>query len=86
MSRQQGYTVKITGFLPAAKGDIDAQIAALNAIKGNDVNALLALCKGTKSETAMTSREVDAEGNPLPKKPRQPRAKKADKPAAKKAA
>ncbi len=79
MSRQNGYMVKITGFLPVPKGDIDAQIDALTAIKGSDVNALLALCKDTKSETSMTSREVDEAGNPLPRKPRKPRTVPANK-------
>lgn len=71
--RQQGYSVKISAFLPIPKDDIDAQIAALTAIKGNDVNALLSLCRDVKSETTLRSREVDADGNVVPRKPRAPR-------------
>lgn len=76
--RQQGYAVKITGFLPVDKSDLGAQIGALTAIQSGDTAAILAMCKNVSFEQNLTSREVDSAGNPLPKKLRQPRAKKTD--------
>lgn len=62
--RQQGYAVKITGFLPVDKSDLAAQKKAIDALteasaKGGDVGALLDLCSGVVVEQKLTSRVVD---------------------------
>ena len=62
--RQQGYAVKITGFLPVDKSDLAAQKAAIDALteatkKGGDVGALLDLCVSVEIEQKLTSRVTD---------------------------
>ena len=74
--RQQGYAVTIRGFLPVDKTSLASQKAAIDVLTENIYGNILGLCRDTAVEHNFTSREVDEAGNPAPKKPRQPRAKK----------
>lgn len=61
--RQQGYAVKITGFLPVDKSDLAAQKKAIDALteatsKGGDVGALIDLLSNVEFEQKLTSRVI----------------------------
>ncbi len=61
--RQQGYAVKITGFLPVDKSDLAAQKKAIDALTAavdrHDIAGLVALLSGVEIEQKLTSRVTD---------------------------
>ena len=62
--RQQGYSVKITGFLPVDKSDLAAQKKAIDALteasgEGGDVGALIDMLADVTFEQKLTSRVTD---------------------------
>lgn len=74
MSRVQGYLVKITGFLPVDKSDLQAQATTINALAaamkpGGDVGALVKTLVGVEIEQKLTSRSVEEPATVAPAKP-----------------
>lgn len=72
--RQQGYLVKITGFLPVDKSDLQAQAATINALAaalkpGGDIGALVKTLTGVEIEQKLTSRVVEEPAAVEPVKP-----------------
>lgn len=60
--RQQGYAVKITGFLPVDKSDLKSQKAAIDALTeagDGDPAELIKLLQGVELEHKLTSRQAD---------------------------
>lgn len=62
--RQQGYAVKITGFLPVDKSDLASAAKSINALSeatkpGGDVGSLIKQMSGVEIEQKLTSRVVD---------------------------
>ncbi len=62
--RQQGYAVKITGFLPVDKSDLAAQKKAIDALtvasaKGGNIGGLIDLLSDVAFEQKLTSRAVN---------------------------
>lgn len=57
--RQQGYAVKITGFLPVDKSDLEAQKKAIDALLANDPAKVLAVLTSVAIEHKLTSRVTD---------------------------
>lgn len=76
MPRQDAYKVTITGWLPIKKSDLKSQKEALDALTG-PVSDMVAKLHHVDVQPKMTSREIDDAGQPVPKKPRKPRAAKA---------
>lgn len=63
MSRQSGYAVKITGFMPMDKSNLQEQKKVIDALATGDAKSIIEQCSGVMVEQKLTSRVVGDDGN-----------------------